>query len=211
MSIKLISAAWDLDIPSTEKMVLMCLCDFANDEGEHCWPSISTIARKCSKGERTVQAAIRALEGMGFLTTHPRSGTSNSFRLHPSKICTPAKSAPPQKTTKTPAKSAPKPSRTVNTKIKRAIPANWEPEEFGDETESRIITDGWSDQDKRRQIEQFKAHHVAAESRFSNWQAAWSKWVLNSVKFKTRQSNGRQGNSNQRTAELAAKKLRGLQ
>jgi len=33
MSIVLLAAAWDLEIGSTEKMVLMCLCDHANAEG----------------------------------------------------------------------------------------------------------------------------------------------------------------------------------
>jgi hypothetical protein len=114
MSIKLLSAAWDLDIGSTEKMVLMCLCDFANDDGGNCWPSVATLARKCSKSERTIQGAIKSLEEMGFLTVQVRNGMSNSFALDPRKICTPAKSAPPQKTTQTPADSAPKPSRTVS-------------------------------------------------------------------------------------------------
>lgn len=196
MSIKLMSAAWELDIPSTEKMVLMCLCDFANDDGDHCWPSISTIARKCSKGERTVQVAIRSLETLGFLTTYMRNGTSNSFRLHPRKICTPAKSAPPQKTTETPADSAPKPPRTTINNKKRAIPANWWPEEFGEETKSRAIVDGWDSDELAAQVEQFKANHTAKGNTFIDPQAAWSTWVLNSRKFGGNRNGKWNGNRN---------------
>lgn len=115
VSIRLTAWAWDLPIRSTEKMVLMCLCDYANEEG-HCWPSVSTIARKCSKGERTVQAALKWLEVEGFCTRHERAGTSTNYTVHPRKNCTPAKTAPPQLLSKppqelhpTPANLAPKP------------------------------------------------------------------------------------------------------
>ena len=183
------SAAWELDIPSTEKMVLMCLCDYANDDGGNCWPAVATLARKCSKGERTIQVAIRSLESMGILDVHERRGTSNSFRLNPRKICTPADVAPPQNTAKTPADSAPKPSRTTNNNIKRAIPANWWPEEFGENTKSRPIVDGWSPDEMAAQIEQFKANHKAKGNKFCDPQAAWSTWVLNSPKFKSRNTS----------------------
>lgn len=122
MSITLMAAAWELPIPSTEKMVLMCLCDYANDEGGNCWPAVPTLARKCSKSERTVQGALKSLEAMGYLTSSERRGTSNSFQLDPRKICTPAKSAPPQKTTQTPAESAPKPPRTTSNGLAIAKP-----------------------------------------------------------------------------------------
>lgn len=119
MSIKLMAGAWDLDIPSTEKMVLLCLCDFSNDHGS-CWPSISTIAAKCSKSERTVQGAIKWLRDEGFCDWIDAPGKSHQFRLNPRKICTPAKSAPPQLLQEppqnlrpTPAELAPKPSRTI--------------------------------------------------------------------------------------------------
>jgi hypothetical protein len=42
------ASAWELDIPSTEKMVLLCLCDFSGDEGV-CWPSVPTIARSAAR------------------------------------------------------------------------------------------------------------------------------------------------------------------
>lgn len=86
MSITLMAAAWELPIPSTEKMVLMCLCDYANDDGSNCWPSVPTLARKCSKGERTVQGAIQSLERLGYLTATIRSGTSSSYQLNPRTI-----------------------------------------------------------------------------------------------------------------------------
>jgi hypothetical protein len=194
MSIRLMSAAWELSIPSTEKMVLMCLCDFASDDGGTCWPSVATLARKCSKGERTVQGAIRSLEDLGFLTTQIRSGTSNSFKLNPRKICTPAESAPPQKTAKTPAESAPKPPLTTKPIKQRTgkhnIPANWEPVEFGQASKSRAIVDSWPTDDLTEQIERFAAHHRKLGNKYEDWQSAWSTWVLNSKTFKRGNGNG---------------------
>lgn len=111
MSIKLLSAAWDLSIGSTEKMVLMSLCDFANDSGV-CWPSVATICRKTSKSERTVQNALKWLKDNGFYSLEGYNGVTPKYVLDPRKICTPAEIAPPQKSTQTPAKSAPKPLRT---------------------------------------------------------------------------------------------------
>lgn len=124
MSIRLLSAAWDLAIDSTEKMVLMCLCDHANDDGL-CWPSVATIGRKCSKSERTVQSALKWLNDNNYFRVEDRPGKGRLYFLNPRKICTPAKSAPPQDLQDTPAKSAPhprksrtqttiEPSRTVN-------------------------------------------------------------------------------------------------
>jgi DNA-binding transcriptional ArsR family regulator len=83
VSIKLMAAAWDSNIPSTEKMVLLCLCDFADDDGRNCYPSIATIAKKTSKNERTVQRALRLLEDAKILTSNGRSGTSTNYQINP--------------------------------------------------------------------------------------------------------------------------------
>lgn len=117
MSIRLMAAAWDLDIPSTEKMVLLCLCDFSNDSGV-CWPSVPTIAKKCSKGDRTVQAAIQWLRDNGYCSWDETPGKPHRFTLNPRKICTPAETAPPQELRATPAEVADEPSITTNSEDK---------------------------------------------------------------------------------------------
>lgn len=72
------SAVWELDIPATEKMVLLALADNANDEGL-CWPAIKTIARKCSRSERAVQYAVKALEALGLLKVDVLHGKTHRF------------------------------------------------------------------------------------------------------------------------------------
>lgn len=177
------AAAWELDIPSAEKMVLLCLCDFAGDHGS-CWPSVKTIARKCSKSERTVQGAIKWLRDQGYCDWNETPGKPHMFTLNPRKICTPAETAPPQKLQVTPAESADEPLRTIKRKKEaRELPDDWLPAEFGEGTQSRKVVDGWPPGELERQLEKFHAHQRKTGNMFKDWQAAWSTWVLNSVDF----------------------------
>ena len=121
MSIKLMSAVWKINLPASEKLVLLALADCANDEGG-CWPSMKTLVEKCSKGERTVQAAIKALVEAGHLSRDERLGKGCYYTVHPRNNCAPAENAPPQKMRQTPAKSADKPSGTINVDKAKALP-----------------------------------------------------------------------------------------
>ena len=187
MSIKLMTVVWELDLPPGEKLVLLALADQANDDGRNCWPAVETICKRSGQGERTVRRALQSLESKGLLTRHHREGTSTQYHIHPCQIGTPAKTAPLPKTTKTPAKLAPKPSRTTITIQKEArehkIPADWQPSQFGKGTKSRKIVDGWPPDELAGRVEHFTAHHRARGTKFTNWQHAWSTWVLNSAKF----------------------------
>lgn len=77
--------AWRQPLAPTHKLVLMALADAADDHGV-CWPSVSTLARKCSVSSRTVQRALRVLMEQRLLVAEPRrrsdgSSTSNRYRL----------------------------------------------------------------------------------------------------------------------------------
>lgn len=112
MSISLMTAAWKSPLPSGQKFVLIALCDNANDQGE-CYPSIATIAYKCSMGERTVQGHITALEALGIVRREMRRGRSTNYRISSAHFDAPAESAPPQNPHPTPAKSAPPPPQIL--------------------------------------------------------------------------------------------------
>lgn len=115
MSVRIMTQVWELELPDSQKIVMLALADCANDEGM-CWPSIATLARKCSKSERTIQSMIRKLEEDGLVTREEVCGKGNRYYLHPRKDCTPANSAPLQGTTTTPAAAAPPPrSRCTQT------------------------------------------------------------------------------------------------
>jgi hypothetical protein len=79
MSIKLMSAVWERDdLTSTQKLVLLALADWANDEGL-CWPSVDRVALKASLTSRGVQKTIRALEEMQFLRKEEIKGRGNKY------------------------------------------------------------------------------------------------------------------------------------
>ena len=179
------SAVWDLKISTFEKLVLLALADCANDEGE-CWPSIATLRRKTGAGERTIQRSIDSLQKAGLLKRTIVTGKGNRYHLYPRHSDTPATQAPPPETTQTPATVAPKPSRTIikHTEARaRVLPVDWKPVEFGSKTKSRAVVDGWPPGEADAQLEHFTAHHRSKGNRFTDWQDAWSTWVLNSRRF----------------------------
>ena len=117
------SAAWDIDVPQTEKMVLLCLCDYANDEGE-CWPSVESLSRKCSVSDRTVQRAIRKLQDMGILKVRQSQGRiANVYAIdlsQPRHSVTPTECHPDTVSPLTPTQCHPNPD-TVSPKPSRTI------------------------------------------------------------------------------------------
>lgn len=90
------TAVWDReDLSSTQKLVLLSLADWANDEGL-CWPSIERVAKKSSLKKRAVQLAIRSLEEMKFIRREEVIGKGNRYwiqipvqQMHPCTKDTP--------------------------------------------------------------------------------------------------------------------------
>lgn len=192
MSVRIMTAAWAVDLPAGEKLVLLALADCANDEGI-CWPGIRSLCAKTGKSERSLQSAIQSLCSSGQLTRDEIKGKGCNYLVHPRKICAPASAAPPQKLRQppqklrhTPAKSAGKSSlnrKEPSPSKMRAIPEDWWPTEFGEGTESRKVVDGWPPGELPAQVEQFRAHHSSKNNAFSDPQKAWSTWVLNTRKW----------------------------
>lgn len=120
MSTVIMSACWPLQMPPTQKAVLISLADNANDHGE-CWPSISTIAERTCFSERAVQNAIKWLEAEQVLFADRSNGRhtryvivpSNYIGENPRRSCTPtnAPPAPPQELH--PAAGAPVPPQEI--------------------------------------------------------------------------------------------------
>lgn len=113
MSVSLMAAAWKSDLPTGQKMVLLAICDHANDSGE-CFPSVSMLMEKCSMSERSVFNHLAFLEKIGAIVRLSRSGRSNYYTVHPCKFCTPANSAPLQPLHPTPANFAPPPLQILH-------------------------------------------------------------------------------------------------
>ena len=76
--------AFDLDIPSSEKLVLVALSRYADAEGA-CYPSIARLARDTSFTTNTVTRCVGMLSRRGLIEKCARSTsrgrTSNSYTL----------------------------------------------------------------------------------------------------------------------------------
>lgn len=118
MSIKIMSRVWESDMDSSRKLIMLAMADFADDSGGGIWPSIPTLAKKCSMGERTIQDHLANMRADGWLlidgTKPVKGGQVNVYRINLAvkwcKSCTGADFAPVQKTAFSGAKSAPNPS-----------------------------------------------------------------------------------------------------
>lgn len=195
------SLVWSIDLPDSEKIVLLALADSANDEGQ-CWPSMATLARKCSKTDRTVQAAIKSLVAAGHVTRVEVPGKGCRYAVHPqerpemasppkplrSEAASPRKDFPPKRTTPTPEAASDKPSRTIPSDAdassgKRAtrLPSSWQPEMFQPGTVAFDVVSRWEPGQLERELSKFRDHWAAASgstARKHDWQAAWRTWVI---------------------------------
>jgi hypothetical protein len=85
MSIKLMTKAWELDLKSNEKLVLIAMADHANDDGD-CYPSVTKMAVKCGMTRQGVIGIINRLISYGYVKKESRlrdngSQTSNLYTL----------------------------------------------------------------------------------------------------------------------------------
>lgn len=74
-------------------------------------------------------------------------------------------------------------SKRASRKPTSPLPDNWQPNDFGADTDCQRIVAAWPAYERQRQLEKFAAHHTAKGSRMADWQAAWKTWVLNSTQF----------------------------
>lgn len=133
------TAAWAATLCDSDKLVLLALADWADDDGL-CWPSIKKLAVKCSKSERTVQRAISALAEGGHLTRQEVVGKGCKYNLHPRHGDTPVKLAPVTRCHQTPVTVTPNTSRhTITSEAKasslprarpsKRCPVDWRPDD----------------------------------------------------------------------------------
>ena len=72
---------------SSVKAVLRCLCDYANDDGSNCRPSIETIALETECDRRTVFKAVSFLATNGWIKVFSKGrGARNFYAINVEKI-----------------------------------------------------------------------------------------------------------------------------
>ncbi len=73
MSVKVMSWAWDIQLPPTQKLILMAIADHCDDQG-CCFPGQDRVAQKCGVSRRTVVRTVSLFERGGLLTVLRRHG-----------------------------------------------------------------------------------------------------------------------------------------
>ncbi|MBK4733391.1 helix-turn-helix domain-containing protein [Noviherbaspirillum pedocola] len=203
MSIELMTLAWKTDLPSGRKLVLLALCDHANNHGQ-CYPSIEAISRKCSMGQRTIQQHLGELEAVGILVRHFRSGRSTLYKVEPRNFCIPAAPAvlhdarsirtisaplPPQIPSDTAAKLAPiivnEPSNDSSRKRQvlrgTRLPPAWElPRAWAEWALQQQPS--WTAEHVHFVADKFRDHWTALPGQRgvkTDWLATWRNWCRN--------------------------------
>jgi len=74
-------AVWRSARTTTEKIVLLAIADFYSDRSPVPWPSVPTLAERCSLGRTAVLEAIAALERDGVLVVRRVPGRPNRYDL----------------------------------------------------------------------------------------------------------------------------------
>lgn len=92
MSYRALNWAWEANLPTSQKFVLVALADMA-DENESCFPGQERLARMVGGSVSTVRRAVKSLEDAGYLSRQQRRGadgmrTSDRYRLNVNRsIC----------------------------------------------------------------------------------------------------------------------------
>lgn len=74
------SLVWEMDLSTSEKMVLLVIADHADDEGRNAWPSMQTIARKASLSHRQAKRIVAALRDGGWIVVEEQAGGTREMR-----------------------------------------------------------------------------------------------------------------------------------
>ena len=72
MSISRLHKVLDIELPTSEKIVLILLADNANDESGECWPSQGYLAKRSGMTRQNVNLVINNLKKKGHVTVEHR-------------------------------------------------------------------------------------------------------------------------------------------
>jgi hypothetical protein len=201
MSVRVMSLVWAMDLPDSEKIVLLALADCANDEG-HCWPGMATLTRKCSKSDRTIQIAIRTLCAKGHLTRREVPGKGCNYTLHPivkfadpRSGCTPEEASPrsdcgtpPKPVRDTPEAASGKPSKNHQEPsssarravgVKSFIPTDWKAPLVSElPPRSRACAEQWTDASYQTEAEAFVCYWRSERKMKGDWRDTWCNRIV---------------------------------
>ena len=81
MSFTHTTTAFKHRLPSTEKLVLLCLAHFANTKTGQCWPGNNQVGHLTGLNPETVSRAIGRLVRRGLITSRRRHNQSSVISI----------------------------------------------------------------------------------------------------------------------------------
>ena len=204
----------------TERLVMLALADHADDDGkcypsvlrlcERTGLSERAVQTNVKKLIEAGYLSVHFGGGKGhanlyFISANP-AGNAPYEAAKPRTKCTPQEMHPaagapqtPQQVRSNPAADAPEPSGTTKEpsieaappKTRRRpevpLPPNWVP---NDRNIADAETRQFSAQEIDHEADRFRNHHLARDTRFRDWDAAWRTWLSNARKFAGRSMAG---------------------
>lgn len=191
------TVAWALPISSTDKLVLLALADWSNDDGA-CWPSMRQLADKSGLTDRAIRTSIGRLVEAGHLTRSENPGKGVYYTVHPGTSFRPEDASPRKVVPKTPERrssntpvtiTSPKASPSSRVRARKPasphhrMPEDWKPIRFADSTMARSIVDRRGREWAQAALESFRSWAANADDkpgagRKLDWQQAWAKWII---------------------------------
>lgn len=74
MSVKVSALCWKVRLAATEKLILLRLADYADDQGFNIYPAVQTVADDCGVGRRAAQLTLKKLVDVGILVVINQGG-----------------------------------------------------------------------------------------------------------------------------------------
>jgi hypothetical protein len=88
VSVRVMAAVWELNLPQNEKLVLLALADHSDDRGS-CYPSVARLAWKSGYSVRQIQAILKVLRNRGILEVVGGlvggRGNATQYQIHSEK------------------------------------------------------------------------------------------------------------------------------
>ncbi|RQZ17254.1 helix-turn-helix domain-containing protein [Burkholderia sp. Bp9031] len=81
MSLHHENLAWEIELPSVKKIVLLAIARAANLNNRECWPTVQHLAFKCGLSESAVRSGIDALVELGLIEVMKAPGRGRIFRV----------------------------------------------------------------------------------------------------------------------------------
>jgi hypothetical protein len=211
MSVRVMSLVWDnFKRGGSEKLAMLALADWCNDDGGSLHPSVMGVAKKINVSESQARRILHTFIKEGFLSVVANHeggnpGQTRHYKLNikmlstPSMDATPSASATPSMDAHDPlhgcalplAPMTPEPPLTIikpslvkkTQKVKRVNTPVPEDFEVTLEMFDWAEAQGLPESRIRPETEQFLDRSKSKGITYLDWNAAWRTWIRNAVKF----------------------------